>query len=229
MRLRLALSVIVLLLLTTSMQALLFAQSSDCTGKAAQAQLSSIDPVYVDAMELARYLIEHGFIVKCVLASKEQNQFEDQKGAAFYRTDRGSFDVLFLPKTETFDGLEVVEQRQGARYLYSFRGTPKSPAVLCKNSIVASNPSQPLDRLLRRSTSRDRCLTETGRNRGTPASGRDEPDRGTNRRVLRRVRASRCRGRALATRRVWPLGIASFGWDQHECGHREISSGSACS
>ena len=128
MRLRLALSVIVLLLLTTSMQALLFAQSSDCTGKAAQAQLSSIDPVYVDAMELARYLIEHGFIVKCVLASKEQNQFEDQKGAAFYRTDRGSFDVLFLPKTETFDGLEVVEQRQGARYLYSFGGTPKSPA-----------------------------------------------------------------------------------------------------
>jgi hypothetical protein len=51
------------------------------------------------------------------------------------------------------------------------RADYRSP-VLRKNSIVASNPSQPLDRLLRRLTSRDRCLTETGRNRGTPASGR---------------------------------------------------------
>ncbi len=128
MRLRVVLSITVLLLLIASMQSSLFAQSSDCTGKAAQAQLSSLNPAYVDAMELTRYLIDHGFIVKCVLASKEQNQFEGQKGAAFYRTDRGSFDVLFLPKTETFDAVEIVEQRRGARYLYSFRGTPRSPA-----------------------------------------------------------------------------------------------------
>jgi hypothetical protein len=109
------------------MQALLLAQSSECTGREAQVQLSSTDPVYVDAMELARYLLDHGFIVKCVLASKEQNQFDGQKGAALYRTDRGSFVVLFLPKAETFDAVEVVEQRRGARYLYSFRGTPRSP------------------------------------------------------------------------------------------------------
>lgn len=109
-----------------ALPASVLAQSSDCTGKAAQAQLSSIDPVYVDAMELARNLIDHGFVVKCVLASKEQNQFEGQKGAALYRTDRGSFGVAFLPKTETFDAVEVIEQRQGTRYLYSFRGTPRS-------------------------------------------------------------------------------------------------------
>jgi hypothetical protein len=127
MRLRVALPVIVLFLLTTSMQALLLAQSSECTGREAQVQLPSTDPVYVDAMELARYLLDHGFIVKCVLASKEQNQFDGQKGAALYRTDRGSFVVLFLPKAETFDAVEVVEQRRGARYLYSFRGTPRSP------------------------------------------------------------------------------------------------------
>ena len=127
MRLRVALPVIVLFLLTTSMQALLLAQSSECTGREAQVQLSSTDPVYVDAMELARYLLDHGFIVKCVLASKEQNQFDGQKGAALYRTDRGSFVVLFLPKAETFDAVEVVEQRRGARYLYYFRGTPRSP------------------------------------------------------------------------------------------------------
>src|SRR5438309_5032739 len=120
MRLRVALPVL-LLLLTASMHSSLLAQSSDCTGKAAQAQLSSVDPVYVDAMELARYLIDHGFIVNCVQGSKMQHLFDGQKGAALYRTDRGSFEALFLSKTETFDALEVVEQRQGTRYLYSFR------------------------------------------------------------------------------------------------------------
>ena len=73
------------------------------TGKAAQAQLSSVDPVYVDAMELARYLIDHGFIVNCVQGSKMQHLFDGQKGAALYRTDRGSFEALFLSKTETFE------------------------------------------------------------------------------------------------------------------------------
>ena len=119
-----ALPAALVLLVTTSS---VLAQSSDCTGKETQAQLSSIDPVYVDAMELARNLIDHGLIVKCVLASKENDQFDGQKGAALYRTDRGVFEVLFLPKTDTFDAVEVVEQRQGTRYLYSFRGTPHSP------------------------------------------------------------------------------------------------------
>ena len=127
MRLRVALPVIVLFLLTTSIQALLLAQSSDCTGKAVQAQLSSIDPVYVDAMDLARNLIDYGFIVKCVQASKWANLFVGQEGAALYRTDQGGFDVLFLPKAETFDAVQVVEQSQGKLYLYSFRGTPHSP------------------------------------------------------------------------------------------------------
>ena len=127
MRLRVALPVILLLLLTTSMQSSLLAQSSECTGREAQVQLPSTDPVFVDAMELARYLIDHGFIVKCVLKPIE-NEFEGQKGAALYRTNRGSFVAVFLPKGQNFNALEVVEQRQGARYLYSFRGTPRSPA-----------------------------------------------------------------------------------------------------
>jgi hypothetical protein len=115
------------MLLIASTQSSLLAQSSDCTGKAAQAQLSSIDPVYVDAMDLARNLIDHGFIVKCVQASKWGNLFAGQEGAASYRTDKGSFDVLFLPKAATFGAIQVVEQRQGNYlYIYSFRGTPPS-------------------------------------------------------------------------------------------------------
>jgi hypothetical protein len=123
MRLRFVLPV---MLLIAFMQSSLLAQSFDCTGKAAQAQLSSIDPVYIDAMDLARNLIDHGFIVECVQASKWGNLFDDQEGAARYRTDQGNFDVLFLPKAETFDAVQVVEQKQGDRYHYSFRGTPHS-------------------------------------------------------------------------------------------------------
>lgn len=127
MKLYFALPVI---LLIASTQSLLLAQSSDCTGKAAQAALPSADPAYVDAMDLVRNLIDHGFIVKCVQASKWGNLFADQEGAALYRTDQGDFDVLFLPKDETFDAVQVIEQRQGDVYLYSFRGTPHSPGRL---------------------------------------------------------------------------------------------------
>jgi hypothetical protein len=107
---------------------LLLAQSSDCTGKTAQAQLSATDPAYVDAMDLTRYLIDHGFVVKCVLESKQHHQFNGQTGAALYRTDRGDFEALFLPPGKTFDDIKIVEERQGARFHYSFRGTPQSPA-----------------------------------------------------------------------------------------------------
>jgi hypothetical protein len=124
MRPHIAFLAVLVLLLTSSS---LLAQSSDCTGNETQAQLPSIDPVYVDAMELARNLIDQGFIVKCVLGSQVQNLFEGQKGAAFYRTDQGSFDVVFLPKAESFDAVQVVEQRQGDLYFYSFRGIPHSP------------------------------------------------------------------------------------------------------
>lgn len=114
------------MLLIAFTQSSLLAQSSDCTGKATQAQLSSIDPVYVDAMDLARNLIDQGFIVKCVLGPKMQNLFDGQKGAALYSTDQGSFDVVFLPKAEAFDAVQVIEQKQNTMYVYSFRGTPHS-------------------------------------------------------------------------------------------------------
>jgi hypothetical protein len=102
------------------------AQSSGCNAHDSRAQLLSTDPVYIDATDLARTLNDRGLEVRCILASKEQHIFEGQKGAAFYRTDDGSFDVLFLPKTESFAPLQIVERREDGRYLYSFRGTPRS-------------------------------------------------------------------------------------------------------
>jgi hypothetical protein len=88
--------------------------------------LPSTNPAYADAMELARILRGRGFVVKCVLLSKEEHMFEGQEGAANYQTDVGVFEALFLPKPENFDGLVIIEQKQSRSYLYSFRGTPRS-------------------------------------------------------------------------------------------------------
>jgi hypothetical protein len=83
-------------------------------------------PVYADASELARTLNDRGFVVECIRRSKEECLFKGQKGAAWYKTDQGIFEVWFLPKTESFAALEVIEQPQeNSRYIYSFRGTPR--------------------------------------------------------------------------------------------------------
>jgi hypothetical protein len=85
------------------------------------------DPVYSDAIELGRTLSARGFVVECIRSSKEQHSFQGQKGAAWFRTDHGTFDVLFLPKGQNWDALEVIEQpQQNGRYTYAFRGTPQT-------------------------------------------------------------------------------------------------------
>jgi hypothetical protein len=70
-------------------------------------------------------LDERGFQVQCIRRSVEERLFKGQKGAAWVKTDRGVFEVWFLPTPETFAGLEVDERRENGRYLYSFRGTPQ--------------------------------------------------------------------------------------------------------
>ena len=54
-----------------------------------------------------------------------EGTFEGQSGAAVYRTVHGSFEVLFLPQTGTFDHLKIIEQHNGDRYLYRFQGPPQ--------------------------------------------------------------------------------------------------------
>src|ERR1700730_7794968 len=101
--------------------------STHCSSNDLLAVLKPDDPVYADALNLARTLQIHGFLIKCVLQSKMIHTFERQKGAALFRTDHGDFEALFLPNTETFDSLESIEQRENGRFLYSFLGSP-SPA-----------------------------------------------------------------------------------------------------
>jgi hypothetical protein len=103
--------------------------SSECSSNDLLAVLKPDDPAYADAMNLARTLQIHGFIIKCVLQSKMIHVFEGQKSAALFRTDQGDFEALFLPNTETFDSTESIEWRENDRFRYSFRGRP-SPTSL---------------------------------------------------------------------------------------------------
>jgi hypothetical protein len=96
---------------------------SECSAQDLRAELKTEDPSFSDAMELAQTLRNHGFAVKCVLQSKMVGLFEGQKGAALYRTDRGDFEGLFLPKTQTFR-VRPIEKRENGWYIYSFAGSP---------------------------------------------------------------------------------------------------------
>jgi hypothetical protein len=83
------------------------------------------DPVHADAVDLGRFLSEHGFVIDCISSSTEQRRFKGEKGAAWFKTNRGIFDVLFLPKGQSFAAFKTVERpQQNGRYLYSFQGTP---------------------------------------------------------------------------------------------------------
>ena len=87
---------------------------------------NATSPVYADAMELARTLNNRGFVLECVRRSKEEHLFPHQKGAAWYKTARGVFEVWFLPITDTFAALNVVEKQEPhGQYAYSFRGNPR--------------------------------------------------------------------------------------------------------
>jgi hypothetical protein len=105
----------------------LVSQSADpCVDKdLKRAWESGTDPVYADAMELTRMLKDHGLVVECVRSSKQAQLVEGQKGAAWFKTRQGVFEVWFLPKDRTFKNLRIVaDSKPESRYSYSFEGSP---------------------------------------------------------------------------------------------------------
>jgi hypothetical protein len=108
-------------------------QPSDCSAQDLLGVLKADDPVYDDALELANTLDAHGIPVKCVLQSKMIREFEGQKGAALYRTNRGDFEALFLPKERVF-AVRPSERREDGRYLYYFEGAPSPSSPHALNS-----------------------------------------------------------------------------------------------
>jgi hypothetical protein len=126
----------IFLLLYAAVTTRLYAQATDCNDPHASPQANASaqqqwengsSPVYADASELARTLNERGFLVQCLRRSVGEGFFQGQKGAARFKTERGIFEVWFLPKPETFAGLEIDEQRKNGEYVYSFGGTRKYP------------------------------------------------------------------------------------------------------
>lgn len=98
------------------------AQGDPCDPKAL---LPTADPAYGEAMKLSTALNRHGVQVHCVLVSKEARMFEGQLGAAFFGTDIGDFDALFLTPSQSWDNLKVIEERETGGYSrYRFQGSP---------------------------------------------------------------------------------------------------------
>ena len=127
-------------LLWAGLPAVLLGQSSDPCKRPAleRAWNDPANPVRTDADELSQLLERHGFVVECVGRSKQEHLFGGQKGAAWYKTDHGVFEVLFLPRSETFAALEVIEHPQAnGRYSYSFRGKPRIPTNMDSSKPIA--------------------------------------------------------------------------------------------
>lgn len=88
--------------------AMLWAQSSKCENVGARrAWEARTNPVYADATDLGRTLSGRGFVVECIRDSKEWHMFTDQKGAAWFKTNQGIFEVWFFPSAEDVDGLQL--------------------------------------------------------------------------------------------------------------------------
>jgi hypothetical protein len=98
---------------------------TECTQLDLSAALTKADAAYEPAMLLAERVRARGITVRCVLRSHWESTFEQQEGAALYRTDRGDFEALFLPASLTFDRLTVVERMENGFRVYSFSGGPK--------------------------------------------------------------------------------------------------------
>lgn len=84
------------------------------------------DHVYSYAVGLGAELDRVGVRVRCMLPSKMHRIFDGQAGAAFFRTEEGDLDALFLPRSSSFDRVEISEQVEAGRYRYQFRGAPRS-------------------------------------------------------------------------------------------------------
>jgi hypothetical protein len=111
--------------LLVALPAFLTAQSDKCSDSDLRAVLQPADQAYTMAAALAKSLRAHDFIIKRALRSKMDGAFEGQDSAALFRTNRGDFEAMFLPKQMSFEKLEVLERRENGWYFYSFEGDPK--------------------------------------------------------------------------------------------------------
>ncbi|HUE83679.1 MAG TPA: hypothetical protein VMM84_16380 [Pyrinomonadaceae bacterium] len=85
------------------------------------------DAAYVEAREFAEILRDRGIDVHSIHRSKLEGLFGHSDRAAFFRTDRGIVEVIFLSGFEGADAVRVNKRRMKERYLNSFRGHETQP------------------------------------------------------------------------------------------------------
>jgi hypothetical protein len=102
-----------ILALSAALPSQLVAQATDCNDRYASPQANAVaqqqwenqsSPVYVDATDLARYLATRGLNVECIRRSKEEHLVEGQRGAAWFKTNQGTFEVWFFPDARAASG-----------------------------------------------------------------------------------------------------------------------------
>jgi hypothetical protein len=113
----------VVLVETVSDRMLPTSPPSKCSERELLAVLKSDDPAYDEATALKKNLNARGLLVSCVLQSKLNREFEGQKGAALFKTDKGDFEALFLPRGRVF-AIRPIEKQDSGRYLYYLEGAP---------------------------------------------------------------------------------------------------------
>jgi len=110
----------------------ILAQSTPCDLPAVL--LTSDNPAYADAIDLAKRLEDHGFAIHCIYPTKLGSIFEvtdgnvirsTVEGEANFDTNYGGIEVVFMPKPRTFADFKITERRKGGGYLYRFTGAPK--------------------------------------------------------------------------------------------------------
>ena len=80
---------------------------------------------YADAVNAATRFESQGLKINGIHQSKLQGFFRDMWKAAFYKTDKGAFEIIFFPEPKQAEKIRVKEQRDGKRYIYSFEGQPQ--------------------------------------------------------------------------------------------------------
>jgi hypothetical protein len=115
-----------ILLLLAAMPPLLLGRDKDPCADLQLERDWTASPVYAEANDLAQRLQANGIQVQCIRRSKEEQLFDGQLGAAWFKTDQGLFEVWFLPEAESFSSLQVTEHSErNGRFVYSFAGTPQ--------------------------------------------------------------------------------------------------------
>jgi hypothetical protein len=87
--------------------------------------LKPSDGAYAEASNAAAIFKQLGLNVQSIHRSKLEGFFRGTTDAAFFKTDKGAFEIIFFNEPGQAEKIRVIETRDGKRYIYSFEGQPQ--------------------------------------------------------------------------------------------------------